>query len=1462
MRILSLVTCLALLIPTFCLAQPTLTVTNVGQEAYMPVVELAPPPADCVSLVGPGGIRAALQQLADGRWFALIPGVLGPGEGMTLKPDTAPAATDLQVIETEQEIAVRNTFMALTFPKRGRGGLPISVTFPVSGHVSTDFQWLDRLYEKDQGQLMLHDDPEGTARVIESGPVQVVVETAGRYLKGDAAPGNARATYRWTFRASSPLVHFTAQVSREDGFAWPELHILQISRKDDLLRNWAGQSDGELTSGPLLDGNTGRSFTAWGALDDGENGFGLAWDGHPVSMYDGRTSYVHYLQYTDSFPDTARELTGRIYFGPARTPAGYQEEIMAAPKLTARWNEPPRADQVAPAGAITISNQGLSLGFDPNTLGCVSIRDWKTGFEFLTPADTPSLWALQLRDADGNEARIASDADCSRSHQLSADGDRLTLRWQGVVLPNDGGTADVTVEVLLAANDDRSRWTIDVRNDSAAWSIMDVEFPRISGISEPGRPKLAVPRSNWGILYPAATEQSGSYPSANWPMEFVSLHESESGLYLGYEDPGACPKSFSFRAGDHFLYRTPAPEGTRAGNDYRSPGPFALGVCGPDWWQAAKMYRTWALKQPWTSEGPLTTRESTPDFCKNLGLWFVGGGTEEQVTGNLRRAADFFGVPVGLHWYSWHRWPFDTHYPDYFPAIPDFRAAIEQVVPEGKVIMPYINGRIVDKDVDAFARWLPWTAKGVDGKPYNEVYGNGVNQAPMCPATEVWQTTISEICDRLIGEYGVNGIYIDQIAAAGPALCYDPAHGHPLGGGSWWVDGYRVLLDRVQEAAHRDGRNVLITTENNAEPYMDGVDCFLIWNPRHPDEIPMMTAVYSGYSIYFASNARCQPGLQPYAMIEGRDFIWGSQLGWMGFEDANPTERGNYLRQLVRLRHAALKYVIEGEIMGEIQPLNDVGTVTGAWHAWDGKPFDATLPAVMSTVWKGSDGTLGVFMANLSPRQKAFDFELDPARYGGVAGEGDCLLLTNISKEGNSLCGFSPSPVLERLEVLAPWEARVIEVRRVRSANDVPADLAAAPGAERFHLDVWAAQRGVEWEVELPGETVAERDWTGPVVRVKAPGLEPTAWCETGEGRRSSSDLNPDPDREGWLRAAVPVQAPALSAQDAILRATLHLKLDETHVLRVPWEAQVVKGLQVAVDLQDGGLRAGETAVVLVRLRNNRNEPAAAGSRVVIQAPAEWDIWPGRSLTFGAIEPKSEAVCALRCRVPANGTQGPVTLKAFVVESEASRRVDIGAPRPRFSPARLTPAIDGDLSEWAASEQIALGPGQAENLQEYGGPGDLSAKAWVAMDDTALYFAAEVTDNVHDQPNARAAMWQGDAIQLDFRPGNPPRRSTFDQVIEFGLALTPEGSQLWSWMPQERVVSEAQIQVIRDGDHTRYEAAIPWEALPGIVHAAGSVAAFSFTVNESDGGGFRGWLELTPGICGGKDASHFALLRF
>jgi len=55
---------------------------------------------------------------------------------------------------------------------------------------------------------------------------------------------------------------------------------------------------------------------------------------------------------------------------------------------------------------------------------------------------------------------------------------------------------------------------------------------------------------------------------------------------------------------------------------------------------------------------------------------------------------------------------------------------------------------------------------------------------------------------------------------------------------------------------------------------------------------------------------------------------------------------------------------------------------------------------------------------------------------------------------------------------------------------------------------------------------------------------------------------------------------------------------------------------------------------------------------------------------------------------------------------------------------------------------------------------------------------------------------------------------------------------------------------------------VPWAALPGVNHTPGAVNAFSMTVNEADGDTFGGWLQWTPGICGGKDASQFGLIVF
>lgn len=1457
---------LLLALPCLAVAAPALNVQNDGGRVYQPVIQVAAPGEEVTALTGPDGTVCPVQPVGEGQVLVLVPGALSAGEAVKLTPSAPTEAprTDLYVDTTDTTITVGNSFLGLTFPKTGNGGMPTVFDYPVSGQTETRFEWIDRLFEKGQGQIMLTADRKASAEVVEEGPLQVTVQSTAAYRRGDEALGQSRVVYRWTFRAYSPIVAVSASVSREDDFAWSELHILQIARKDDGLKNWAGE-DQDIASGRLLDDKSFRGFGRWAAVDDGQNAVAIAWDGTGVTLYDGRSEYFTYLQWCEGFAEKSKELTGRLYIGPALAPAGYKEQF-TRPALTAQWGdiiEPGR--QILNYPITRFGNERVALTFNEATFGCAGIADKASEYQYLSQiGPAPLVWRLTLRDAEGNDKVIDSNVACQdRTMGMSADQSTRFLEWKGIEVGDGQEALSAKVTIRCPAGDRRTYWSLDVDNRSEKWSLIDVDFPVFVGLSNKPGVKAAVPRSNWGRLN-GDFPQGGSYPSADWPMQFVSVHDGDHGLYLGYEDPRNFTKRFVYNPSSEFFFRTLAEDATRPGNDFSSPGPVVVAPC-EDWWDACKLYRGWALGQTWTREGPLTQRKSTPETCKNLGLWFCGGGTSDEVISNMRRAADFFGVPVGMHWYCWHRWPFDTHYPDYFPAVPDFKIAIDALVPEGKVIMPYINGRLYDKALEGFSEDIKWCTKLPDGTPYEEVYPSQAKQSIMCPATAFWQDKISGVCEHLAGFYGVNGIYIDQIGAAGPCPCYDAGHGHPLGGGSYWVDGYRVLLEKVQQAAHRDGRDVLITTENNAEPYMDGVDCFLIWNPRMPDEIPMMTAVYSGYSLYFASNARCNPGLQPYAMIEGRDFIWGSQMGWMGFEDANPNERGNYLRDLVRLRHAALKYVVYGEVVGELRIPESVGTVTGAWHNWDGKPFDATLPAVMGNVWKGSDGSLGLLMANLSPDTKVFDYEVDTEKYGDLAGEGECLLLTDIRKEGETPAGFSPTRMLRRTEVLRPWQAKVLQITRVAAADAVKApERPVSPSdAERASAEAWAAQKGVEWKLSIPSVHSAPRDMAQVVFGLKPGAGLPTASAVASFlGSNVRSDLGPDPENPGWLKCAVPIEVPASVRPGDKLPVTATLRLAPEQAITVPFEISIVPEVVVDVQPVSGALRVGEDVVFRVTVTNNLASTLPARTPVRLDAPASWELWPGRGLSFGPVPPHGTAERLVRCSIPADAIPGATGLTAFVVRAQAARSVDVAGPRPKAQALRLTPNVDGNLAEWTQEPTVTLGPEQAAKVDAYDGPDDLSARVWIAADDEFCYIAADVTDDVHVQKNTTKMMWNGDCLQVDLRPGVPPSRNNFDGVCEIGLALTDVGPQLWQWTPAERLVEDGKVAIVRDGTHTRYEAAVPWSALPRVSNAPGAVNAFSLTVNEADGDTFGGWLEWTPGICGSKDSSQFGKILF
>ena len=134
---------------------------------------------------------------------------------------------------------------------------------------------------------------------------------------------------------------------------------------------------------------------------------------------------------------------------------------------------------------------------------------------------------------------------------------------------------------------------------------------------------------------------------------------------------------------------------------------------------------------------------------------------------------------------------------------------------KGILVMPYINGRLWDDVLESYSNAVPSAAKDTDGKCHIDEYG-GHKFAVMCPTTKTWQMKMDELCDTMENELGVNALYLDQVSASMPAPCYDRSHGHPLGGGSHWTEGYRELMRPIREKAFK--RGVALTSENESVP--------------------------------------------------------------------------------------------------------------------------------------------------------------------------------------------------------------------------------------------------------------------------------------------------------------------------------------------------------------------------------------------------------------------------------------------------------------------------------------------------------------------------------------------------------------------------------------------------------------------------------------------------------------------
>jgi len=645
---------------------------------------------------------------------------------------------------------------------------------------------------------------------------------------------------------------------------------------------------------------------------------------------------------------------------------------------------------------VPVGELGLALETTGDGVDLLAVVDLAHDNDLLAEEPLP-LYQLTLRriGKEGDVKLAATDGWEQVIARKTPEG--FVVQWAG---RSEKGPKRLSVELKAIADEEASaiRWNLKVENDSDEWTLWRARFPQIA-LRPPGEaPKLLIPRGPgevkedvWGTDF----QYEATYPGG-WmaPMPFMAAYDEKrgSGLYVAIHDPHGAIKDLSAsstadRPRVTLSWDVPVPNMSRAANDYELPGQAVWKLMRGDWYDAAVFYRDFVRAEAdWfpklTDEG----RADSPRWLRELCAWTIGGGGMGPA-----KLADYLGLPVGHHWYGWHSIPFDNDYPHYFPPNEGFGENVEQLQDSAVHVMPYINGRLwdtLDKDQEdwQFTKVaLPAAAKRFGGEPYTEQYGGKyedgtpIKLAPMCATTELWQRKVKSIVLQLLKDYGTHAVYIDQVAAAAPPLCFDADHGHPLGGGHWWVEGYREMIEGIHSEMPQQR---VLTTECNAEVFVDLFDAYLTWHWQYEGMVPAFPVIYGGAIQMFGRAYRGGPTKDlANRMKIGQELVFGEQIGWLSPNIANDKVNGPYFRRAVRLRHHLRSYFYAGEMARPLKPGGKIPQVTADWQ-WRGE-WPVTFSAVQTGTWRlPQEGKVVFLFANVGMQDVAAEIALDAADYG------------------------------------------------------------------------------------------------------------------------------------------------------------------------------------------------------------------------------------------------------------------------------------------------------------------------------------------------------------------------------------------------------------------------------------------------------------------------------------------------
>ena len=718
---------------------------------------------------------------------------------------------------------------------------------------------------------------------------------------------------------------------------------------------------------------------------------------------------------------------------------------------------------------------GLRLALSSGDGHVVSLQDWSGRPLAGTASDPAGLWVLDLSPGAGR-TRIAA-ADAGRFTWRRRGSGALELAWDGFAA---APALRVTATVRMRS-DTTTAWRIRL-DGIGGLPVETVRYPRLGGIPRLGNDEeLAVPqwmgqRAREPRRLLAGPSGTGRRLEWEYPgrlsLQALSLTSpGRGGLYFAANDTLAWRKGFALWG---------APDGTAGyemvhllsdpgeNGSYEPAYDALVGAVAGDWFTAVERYRAWGTRQYWARTSRLATGAS-PAWVRETGLWVWNRGRSNVVlepAAALQRDAK---LPVSVFWHWWHNGPYDTSFPDYLPpreGAASFTAALARAHEAGLHAIVYVNQRLWCVNTPSWTRdgAERWAVVERDGTVRKETYNVFDPQpcAPMDISTPFWRNKYAGIADTLMHQYGVDGLYMDQAVLS--LACWSRNHGHPVGGGHYWMDGFREL---ARDLKRRGGDLPFgFAGEGGGESWLPDLDAFLtlqVSQERYIDPasgwevIPIFQAAYHPYAVTYGTYGSLTwppyDDLWPaehrpanamtlldrkyrgqYYLEQARMFVWGMQPTIANFLPEQLTERRaeiDYLERLARLRYGLREFFQRGTMLRA--PEVRVGerslllSRVSIYAARRGGATEATTrsPDVLAGAWRAPDGRVAIALASIREDSTTAELRFDPAAWGVRAGS---VLVRHDANGQHPIGTVGRSPMVLPLR-LGGLDGVVIEIR-------------------------------------------------------------------------------------------------------------------------------------------------------------------------------------------------------------------------------------------------------------------------------------------------------------------------------------------------------------------------------------------------------------------------------------------------